>query len=74
MNDYYINNSRYINESYFEAEMDSDITNNKKILKFSGLFGANGSGKSTTVNMISGVYARTAGEIFFEGKEINCET
>ena len=32
MNDYYINNSRYINESYFEAEMNFDITNNKKIL------------------------------------------
>ena len=32
INDYHINNSRYINESYFEAEMNFDIKTHKKIL------------------------------------------
>ncbi len=33
-----------------------------------GLIGENGSGKSTITSMISGVYKRTAGEIYLDGK------
>ena len=35
-----------------------------------GLIGPNGSGKTTTFNLISGLYTPTAGKIFFQGKEI----
>ncbi|MFW5889626.1 MAG: sugar ABC transporter ATP-binding protein [Bacillota bacterium] len=35
-----------------------------------GLVGENGAGKSTTINMLSGVVEPTKGQIFFEGKEV----
>jgi branched-chain amino acid transport system permease protein len=35
-----------------------------------GLLGPNGSGKSTFINVVSGHYAATAGEIRFEGKDL----
>ncbi len=38
-----------------------------------GLIGPNGSGKTTTFNLITGIYTPTEGKIFFEGKEITGE-
>ena len=35
-----------------------------------GLIGPNGSGKTTTFNLITGIYTPTQGKILFEGKEI----
>lgn len=35
-----------------------------------GLIGPNGSGKTTTFNLITGIYAPTEGRIFFDGKDI----
>jgi len=35
-----------------------------------GLIGPNGSGKTTTFNLITGIYTPTEGKIFFEGKDI----
>jgi branched-chain amino acid transport system permease protein len=35
-----------------------------------GLLGPNGSGKSTFINVVSGHYAPTAGEIVFEGRDL----
>ena len=35
-----------------------------------GLIGPNGSGKTTTFNLITGIYAPTEGKIFFDGKDI----
>lgn len=39
-----------------------------------GLIGPNGCGKSTCVNLISGVYTEDSGEIVFEGKPIDKKT
>ena len=36
-----------------------------------GLIGPNGSGKTTSFNVISGVYAPTSGKVIFEGKDIS---
>lgn len=35
-----------------------------------GLIGPNGSGKTTTFNLITGIYTPTAGKILFDGREI----
>jgi len=35
-----------------------------------GLIGPNGSGKTTTFNLITGIYTPTQGKVFFEGKDI----
>jgi len=35
-----------------------------------GLLGDNGAGKSTLIKMVSGVYAPTAGQIFYQGQEV----
>ena len=35
-----------------------------------GLLGDNGAGKSTLIKMVSGVYAPTAGKIFYQGQEV----
>ena len=39
-----------------------------------GLIGPNGSGKTTTLNMISGLLSSTNGEIYFEGNKISGKT
>ena len=36
-----------------------------------GLIGPNGAGKTTVFNLLTGVYAPTAGNIFLLGKNIN---
>lgn len=38
-----------------------------------GLIGPNGSGKTTTFNLITGIYNPTEGKVFFEGKDITGE-
>jgi len=38
-----------------------------------GLLGPNGSGKSTTVNILAGLLAPTAGEVLFDGKNIQAD-
>lgn len=37
------------------------------------LLGENGSGKSTLIKILSGVYAADEGEIFFEGRPVDCK-
>lgn len=36
-----------------------------------GLIGPNGSGKTTSVNLISGIYKPSAGQVMFKGQSIN---
>ena len=35
-----------------------------------GLIGPNGSGKTTFINVVSGVYPATSGKVIFDGKDI----
>ncbi len=39
--------------------------------KFVSIFGPNGCGKSTIINMIAGLVPRDAGEVFFDGKRLS---
>lgn len=36
-----------------------------------GLVGENGAGKSTLVHVLTGIYQKTAGQVFLEGKEFS---
>jgi simple sugar transport system ATP-binding protein len=47
--------------------LDLDIPKGQVV----GLIGDNGAGKSTFIKILSGVQKQTAGQIFFEGKEVN---
>ena len=49
-----------VNEVTFEVEKGEIF----------GLIGPNGSGKTTTFNMISGVYPPTSGKVVYQGREI----
>jgi len=35
------------------------------------LVGENGAGKSTLIKIVTGVYQKTSGEVFYQGKPIN---
>ncbi len=48
----------------------NDVSFDVKQGEIFGLIGPNGSGKTTTFNMISGTYPPTSGKVFFKGKEI----
>lgn len=39
-----------------------------------GLMGENGAGKSTLIKILTGIYTKDSGSIFFDGKEINFHT
>lgn len=49
------------------SELDCDIVQGK----VTGLIGPNGSGKTTTLNMISGFLTPSSGKIIFNGKDIS---
>ncbi len=49
-----------VDDTSFEVEAGS----------LTGLIGPNGAGKSTTFNCITGVHEPTAGEVYFQGREI----
>lgn len=51
-----------------KALQDVDLKINRK--EVLALLGDNGAGKSTLIKIISGLYAPTAGEVFFEGKKV----
>lgn len=38
------------------------------------LMGENGAGKSTLIKVLTGIYQRNSGTIWFDGEEINCKT
>ena len=49
------------------SQVDFDV--NK--VEVHALMGENGAGKSTLIKVLTGIYTKDAGEIFFEGKEIH---
>jgi branched-chain amino acid transport system ATP-binding protein len=48
-------------------ELDMNVRQNE----IYGLIGPNGAGKTTIFNLLTGVYAPTSGELYFEGKRID---
>jgi len=48
----------------------NDVTFDVEKGEIFGLIGPNGSGKTTTFNMISGVYPSTSGKVFYRDREI----
>jgi branched-chain amino acid transport system ATP-binding protein len=51
----------------------NDITFEVRKGEIFGIIGPNGSGKTTTFNMISGFYPPTSGKVFYRGQEIQGE-
>jgi branched-chain amino acid transport system ATP-binding protein len=51
-----------------KAVENVDIVIHKK--EIAGIIGPNGSGKTTFLNVVSGIYAPTAGRVVFEGRDI----
>ena len=41
--------------------------------EITGYLGSNGSGKSTTVKMLTGLVEPSSGEILFDGKDVRCD-
>ncbi|MEM7538223.1 MAG: ABC transporter ATP-binding protein [Chloroflexota bacterium] len=48
----------------------NDVTLNVKQGEIRGLIGPNGSGKTTVINLISGIYKADAGKVLFHGKSL----
>lgn len=48
----------------------NDVNFEVKSGEIHGLIGQNGAGKSTLVKIISGIYSKTSGDFFIEGKEV----
>lgn len=49
----------------------NDITINVPTGSIYGIIGPNGAGKTTLFNMITGVYNTTAGQVLFQGEQVN---
>ena len=47
-----------------------DVTLSVGSGEITGIIGPNGAGKTTLFNIVSGIYSPTAGQIFYEGKDI----
>jgi ABC-2 type transport system ATP-binding protein len=61
---------RKVCKSYSSISAVENITFSARAGEVTGYLGANGSGKSTTMKMITGLIERDSGEILFEGQPI----
>ncbi len=61
---------RHVSKRYLGIPAVDDISFVARPGEVTGYLGANGSGKSTTMKMITGLIERTSGEILFGGKRI----
>lgn len=62
---------RNLNKSFFGVRVLRDVGFELKRAKVLGLVGENGSGKSTTMNILGGILQKDAGSIELDGKEIS---
>ena len=60
---------KHITKSFGEVQVLKDITLTLKKGQILGLVGENGSGKSTMMNVLGGIYQKNSGEIFLDGAE-----
>ncbi len=61
---------RNVSKSFGTTQALKDISIQIKPGTIHSFLGRNGAGKSTIVNIIAGIYPQTAGEVFFNGKNI----
>src|SRR5574337_271284 len=59
-----------INLNFGTVKALSDVNVNFYEGELVGLVGDNGAGKTTLIRILSGLYAPTSGEVYFEGKRI----
>src|ERR1700678_4360075 len=62
---------RHVHKRYSSIPAVQDVSFTARAGEVTGYLGANGSGKSTTMKMITGLIAASSGEILFEGKPIH---
>ena len=67
----YLLDMKHVSKAFSGVQALDDVSLLVKPGRIMCLAGENGSGKSTLVKIISGVYARDAGEISYEGKQIS---
>src|ERR1700678_4726171 len=61
---------RNVSKRYSGIPAVDNVSFSARAGEVTGYLGANGSGKSTTMKMITGLIERDSGEILFEGKPI----
>ncbi|MFZ5809531.1 MAG: ABC transporter ATP-binding protein [Chloroflexota bacterium] len=62
--------TKHISKSFGKLVALSDVSFRVEKGEIFGIAGPNGAGKTTLFNVISAVYAPTAGQVFFEGRDI----
>jgi branched-chain amino acid transport system ATP-binding protein len=62
--------TKHISKSFGKLVALSDVSFRVEKGEIFGIAGPNGAGKTTLFNVISAIYAPTAGQVFFEGKDI----
>jgi ABC-2 type transport system ATP-binding protein len=62
---------RNVSKHFLSIPAVSDVSFTARAGEITGYLGANGSGKSTTMKMITGLIPMTAGEILFDGQPIH---
>lgn len=72
--DEYILTMSHVNKSFPGVKALDDVSIKVKPGEVHGLVGENGAGKSTLMKILSGVYTKDSGEIYFDGKLVEKTT